>query len=75
MTVNIIKEKKLYSYSEVAKHNRADDCWIVIRGKVYDVSRYVPKHPGGNMIFMSAGLDSTYLFESYHPERVKYVFN
>ena len=26
---------------EIAEHNRADDVWLVIDGKVYDVTQYV----------------------------------
>jgi cytochrome b involved in lipid metabolism len=30
---------------EVAEHAAADDCWMAIDGVVYDVSRYIPRHP------------------------------
>lgn len=35
---------------EVAKHNKRDDAWIVIEDKVYDVTTFVPEHPGGDII-------------------------
>lgn len=31
---------------EVAKHNKPDDCWIVIEGRVMDVTSYLKDHPG-----------------------------
>lgn len=35
--------------------------------KVYDVSEFVRKHPGGaDQIMLGAGRDITQLFESYH---------
>jgi L-lactate dehydrogenase (cytochrome) len=32
---------------EVAKHSSLDDCWIVVNGKVYDLTKFAPNHPGG----------------------------
>jgi len=54
----------VYSMSEVAKHNRINDGWMVIDGKVYDVSTF--KHPGGNIINMGYGKDATELFHNKH---------
>lgn len=34
-------------YSQVSKHNTSDSAWIVINSKVYDVTHYLNKHPGG----------------------------
>jgi len=61
---------KVYPWSEINKHNKYNDCWMVIRGKVYDVTSWVPKHPGGKLILNGAGRESTPLFMSYHPLRV-----
>jgi cytochrome b involved in lipid metabolism len=35
------------SVSEIDKHATADDCWIVVNGKVYDLTTFAPEHPGG----------------------------
>ncbi|KAK7850238.1 cytochrome b5 isoform a, partial [Quercus suber] len=37
---------KLYSMQEASEHNTKDDCWVVIDGKVYDVTTYLDEHPG-----------------------------
>jgi fatty acid desaturase len=43
------------------------DLWY-IHGKSYDLSAFVPKHPGGQLAVLSGrGRDCTALFESYHP--------
>jgi len=56
------KIDKIYSLADVAKHNSVDDCWLVIKGTVYDVTTYIPKHPGGQEILRGCGRDATELF-------------
>ncbi|KAI4379204.1 hypothetical protein MLD38_005530 [Melastoma candidum] len=55
---------KLFSAVEVALHNTREDCWIVVEGKVYDVSSYLDEHPGGDdVILETTGKDATEGFE------------
>lgn len=35
------------SYEELTKHDKIDDSWLAIRGKVYNVTKYMDFHPGG----------------------------
>lgn len=56
----------MYTAFEVSKHCFQHDCWVIIDNKVYDVTSYVPRHPGGALIYVKAGGDCTQLFESYH---------
>mmetsp|Transcript_20720 Transcript_20720/g.39391 ORF Transcript_20720/g.39391 Transcript_20720/m.39391 type:complete len:211 (-) Transcript_20720:408-1040(-) len=52
---------------DVKKHNTAEDCWIVLRGKVYNVTPYLDFHPGGKKILVKAGgTDATKLFDKFH---------
>ena len=60
-------KRNLYNLAEVAKHNKINDAWIVIRGKVYDITNWIPKHPGGIVIMKGVGKDATELFERAHP--------
>ena len=55
---------KLIPMSEVAKHNTPDDAWVVIEGKVYDVSEFIEEHPGGEGVLIAyAGTDCTEQFK------------
>lgn len=38
--------------SEIASHKSADSCWMVIHSKVYDVTTFLDKHPGGRAILL-----------------------
>ncbi len=35
------------SLTTLAEHNTQEDCWVVYKGKVYDITSFLPKHPGG----------------------------
>lgn len=49
--------------SEIAKHDLAKNCWILISGKVYDVTNYLSMHPGGiNAILPYCGKDAAKAF-------------
>ena len=61
---------KKISMSELSKHKRHDDAWLLIHGKVYDVTEWQHKHPGGDIIILGSGTDSTAMFEMYHPNGV-----
>ncbi|XP_055537889.1 cytochrome b5 reductase 4 isoform X2 [Wyeomyia smithii] len=55
------------SHSELALHNKRDDVWLAIRGKVYNVTRYLDFHPGGvDELLRGAGKDATKLFDEVH---------
>ena len=45
------KEKvRIFTKAEVAKHDTVGDCWMIINGKVYDVTPFVDEHPGGDIL-------------------------
>ncbi|KAK1757838.1 FMN-dependent dehydrogenase-domain-containing protein [Echria macrotheca] len=52
----------------VAKHRSADSCWVVLYGNVYDVTDFLPHHPGGSKIILQlAGRDATDEYDPIHP--------
>ena len=57
-------KKSSLSLSDVEKHNNENDCWLVIDGKVYDVTSYIEKHPGGGVIANYCGQEATEAFNT-----------
>ncbi|KAJ8899049.1 hypothetical protein K2173_010047 [Erythroxylum novogranatense] len=57
-------ESRVFTLAEVSGHNHRKDCWLVIEGKVYDVTKFLEDHPGGDEVLLSAtGKDATDDFE------------
>lgn len=49
---------------EVKQHNSKDSTWVVIAGKVYDVTKFLDEHPGGEEVLLEvSGSDATENFE------------
>jgi hypothetical protein len=38
---------RVVSVQEISKHNIPEDLWTVVNGAVYDLTEFVPEHPGG----------------------------
>ncbi|XP_035894649.1 cytochrome b5-like isoform X2 [Anopheles stephensi] len=56
--------QKQYSLAEVAQHNKPDDVWMVIHDKVYDVTKFLHEHPGGEEVLIEwAGKEATAEFD------------
>lgn len=56
-----------YTWQEVAKHNTPESAWVIVDGTVYDVTEFLPRHPGGSeMMLLAAGRECTDLFNMYH---------
>lgn len=64
--------QKQFTRQEIEKHNKDNDCWIVVNGKVYDATSVLSWHPGGKAPIMAhAGkvhADTTDEFESIHDD-------
>ncbi len=56
------------SAKDIAQHSSPESCWVIVRGKVYDVTEFLPEHPGGQKIILKyAGRDATAAFDPVHP--------
>jgi len=56
--------EKVLTYADVARHASKDDLYLVVHDSVYDCSKFVDEHPGGEEVMLDvAGLDATESFE------------
>lgn len=53
--------------AQVATHNSRASCWSTINGSVYDLTSWIPNHPGGEEgILKICGVDGSALFNGKH---------
>ena len=53
--------------AQVRKHSDASSCWTVINGDVYDLTKWVNRHPGGPARILGlCGRDGTAAFRAEH---------
>jgi len=56
-----------YSLGDVRQHRTKETgIWLAISGRVYDITTFVDRHPGGRVIETAYGRDATVLFETHH---------
>lgn len=54
------KSLSTYTWQEIQRHNQETDQWLVINRKVYDVTGWADRHPGGRRVLNHcAGEDAT----------------
>ena len=59
------------SQEEIAKHNTQKDCWVVVDKVVYDLTEFLPDHPGGiKAPLIYAGKDATEEFNMLHKPEI-----
>ncbi|XP_055283958.1 fatty acid desaturase 2-like protein FADS2B isoform X2 [Moschus berezovskii] len=63
------KSLNKYTWQEIQRHNKETDQWLVINRRVYDVTGWVDRHPGGRQVLNHyAGQDATDVFRAMHPD-------
>ena len=51
---------KIISPAELARHALPSDCWMAIRGNIYDLTSYLPSHPSPpDIVLPWCGKDAT----------------
>ncbi|KAI4824961.1 hypothetical protein KUCAC02_020671 [Chaenocephalus aceratus] len=63
----------VYTWEEVQSHCNRNDQWLVIDRKVYNITQWAKRHPGGSRVISHyAGEDASEAFTAFHPN-IKYV--
>ncbi|PON54245.1 Nitrate reductase NADH dependent [Parasponia andersonii] len=64
LKLSTMAEPRVFTLAQVAPHKSKYDCWIVINGRVLDVTKFLEEHPGGEEVLIElAGKDATRGFE------------
>ncbi len=62
--------ERSFAPAELARHALPDDCWMAIRGQVYDVSAYLPEHPSRpGVVLPWCGKEATEAYETKNKGR------
>jgi protoporphyrinogen oxidase/cytochrome b involved in lipid metabolism len=67
---------KYFSVSDVKKHNKIYDGWMIYKDNVYNVTSFIKKHPGALAIKKGLGKDATAIFDGVgHSDRARRIMN
>ncbi|KKP39919.1 hypothetical protein A2483_00395 [Candidatus Peregrinibacteria bacterium RIFOXYC2_FULL_33_13] len=61
-------EEKSINQEELAKHNKKEDCWTLVDGKVYDITPFIALEKHKPTIVKACGIDATDIFNQKHTE-------
>ncbi|MFZ3301370.1 MAG: cytochrome b5-like heme/steroid binding domain-containing protein [Microgenomates group bacterium] len=61
------EKSKMISLSEISEHKTKTDCWTTINGEVFDLTKFISIHKGGDKILNACGVDATDYFTGKHP--------
>jgi len=65
----------IFTKEDVEKHCTKEDCWMIVKGNVYDVTTYFDFHPGGHQALMNfAGKDGTENVE-FHSSKMMFLLD
>lgn len=64
----------VFRADEVSKHDTTDSFWVIYKHGVYDVTKFLPSHPGGEQILNAAGLSIEPFWNVYGMHKTKEVY-
>ncbi|XP_051002067.1 fatty acid desaturase 3 [Acomys russatus] len=63
----------IFRWEQIRQHDLPGDKWLVIERRVYDISRWAQRHPGGSRLIGHHGAeDATDAFHAFHQD-LRYV--
>ncbi|KAI9155275.1 Oxidoreductase, molybdopterin-binding domain-containing protein [Paramyrothecium foliicola] len=69
-------ELPLYRLSDIKKHGpKAERPWVMYKGKVYDITDWIPAHPGGEVILRAAGGSIEPYWDIFAAHKQQYVLD
>jgi cytochrome b involved in lipid metabolism len=76
-TSSPVDTSKTYTYDDLKLHIKETSAWVAVFDKVYDVTEFALKHPGGKQVLLElAGTNATDEFEEqghddFHIEKME----
>lgn len=65
--VPALAASKGYTLAQVKAHSKSSNCWSVVNGKVYNLTSWINRHPGGKSVIKAmCGRDATAAFKAQH---------
>ncbi|KAI0702919.1 cytochrome b5 [Cytidiella melzeri] len=59
-----MSDAKIVTFDELKAHSKKDGIWLLLHEKVYDVTKFLDEHPGGDEVILAeAAKDATEAFE------------
>jgi cytochrome b involved in lipid metabolism len=69
-TSSIQIQARIIPADELSRHASPEDCWMAIRGSVYDLGAYIPDHPTREEIVLAwCGKEATAAYETKNKGR------
>lgn len=66
-TTTQLQASSTLTLTDISTHSSKDSCWSTVEGKVYDLTSFISKHPGGaDAILAICGKDGSELFDGQH---------
>ena len=66
-SASVISGLTKLTLEEVKKHDSGTSCWSIVYGNVFDLTKWITKHPGGAAVIRAiCGKDGSDAFEGQH---------